>query len=126
MAQSELDAALSAHTRPGNLQGRTQRAATARVPNQRDVIMGRGEDAREAVTNALEARQQHANDTADLVGKALRNLDDVKDRFRRWKATVGPIITAAEFIEFGNNCVAPGYAYFRQLYLHDEGKVVRL
>ncbi len=101
MAQSELDAALLAPPRTGNFQGRTQRAAAARVPNQRDVLMGRGEDAREAVTNALEARQQHAKDTADLVEKALQNLDAGKDRFRRWKAKVGPV-TAAEFIEFGN------------------------
>ena len=63
--------------------------------------MGRGEDAREAVTNALEARQQHAKDTADLVEKALKNLDAGKDRYRRWMAKVGPV-TAAEFIEFGN------------------------
>jgi hypothetical protein len=58
MAQSELDAVLLAPSRTGNLQGRTQRATAARVPNQRDAIMGRDEDedAREAVTNALEAR----------------------------------------------------------------------
>jgi hypothetical protein len=74
--------------------------------------MGRGEDAREAVTNALEASQQHAKDTADLVRKVLKNLGDGKDRYRRWKAKVGPV-TAAQFIEFGNLCVKLGYAYFR-------------
>ena len=122
MVQSELDAALLAPPRTGHLQGRTQRAAAARVPNQRDVLMGRGEDAREAVTNALEARQQHAKDTADLVGKALNNLGDGKDRYRRWKAKVGSV-TAAEFIEFGKICVEPGYAYFRKRYIHEEGKL---
>ncbi len=80
MAQSEVDALLIAPQRTVNPHGRTQRAAAARVPNQMDVHMGRGEDVREAVTIALDARQQsaacHAKETADLVVKAFRKLED--------------------------------------------------
>ena len=111
--------------RTGNVQGRTQRAAAARVPNQRVVLMGRGEETRVAVTNALEARQQHARETAELVAKALTNLDVGKENFRRWKAEVGPV-TIEEFIEFGNNCVQPGYTYFSNLYIQEEGKLHNL
>ena len=127
MAQSELDAALLAPPRTGHFQGRTQRAAAARVPNQRDVHMGRGEDARDAATNALEGRLQHASETVDLlvVAKAQRNLDAEKERFRLWKEEVGPI-TLEEFIEFGNNCAKPGYDYFTKLYIHEEGKLHNL
>ena len=56
MAQLQVDALQIAPIRTVNSQRRTQRATAARVPNQRDAIMGRDEDAREAVTNALEAR----------------------------------------------------------------------
>ena len=125
MAQSELDALLIAPQRTVNLQGRTQRAAAARVPNQRDVHMGRREDAREAVAIAVDARQQHAKDTADLVVKALQKLDEGNDRFRRWKAEVGPI-TFDEFVEFANNCVKPGYSYFTKLYIEEDGKLHNL
>ena len=117
MAQAELNAVTLAPPRTGNVQGRTQRAAAARVPNQRVVLMGRGEETRVAVTNALEARQQHARETAALVAKALTNLDVGKENFRRWKAEVGPV-TIEEFIEFGNNCVQPGYTYFSNLSVH--------
>jgi hypothetical protein len=125
MAQLQVDAIQIAPTRTVNAQGRTQRVAAARVPNQRDVVMGRGDDAREALTIALEAHQQHARETLDLVGKAFRNLDEGKGRFRRWKAEVGPT-TVEEFIEFGNNCVKPGYDYFTALYIHEEGKLHNL
>jgi hypothetical protein len=125
MAQAEVDALQIAPTRTHNAQGRTQRAAAARVPNQRDVHMGRGEDARDAATNALEARLQHATETADLVAKARRNLEAEKVRFRQWKEEVGPI-NLEEFIEFGKNCVKPGYDYFTTLYIHEQGKLHNL
>ena len=125
MAQAEVDALQIAPTRAPNAQGRTQRAAAARVPNQRDVHMGRGEDARDAATNALEGRLQHARETVDLVAKAQRNLDAEKERFRLWKEEVGPI-TLEEFIEFGNNCAKPGYDYFTKLYIHEEEKLHNL
>ena len=125
MAQAEVDALQIAPTRVPNAQGRTQRAAAARVPNQRDVHMGRGEDARDAATYALEGRLQHARETADLVAKARRNLDAGKERFRQWKEEVGPK-TLEEFIEFGQNCVKPGYDYFTTLYIHEEGKLHNL
>jgi hypothetical protein len=73
----------------------------------------------------LETRQQHARETADLVAKARRNLDDGKERYRRWKAEVGPT-TIEEFIEFGQNCVKPGYEYFTKLYIQAEGKLHNL
>ena len=38
---------------------------------------------------------------------------------------VGPV-TIAEFIEFGNNCVQPGYNYFSNLYIQEEGKLHNL
>jgi hypothetical protein len=78
-----------------------------------------------APTTALEARQQHARETSDLVAKAQCNLDDGKARFRRWKAEVGPT-NVEEFIEFGKNCVKPGYDYFTTLYIHAEGKLHNL
>ncbi len=79
--------------------------------------MGRGEDARDAATNASEGRLQHARETADLVAKAQRNLDAEKERFRLWKEEVGSI-TLEEFIEFGNNCAKPDYDYFSYDTLH--------
>ncbi len=72
----------------------------------------------------MEARQQHAHETAELVAK-LRNLDVSKEKCRRWKAQVGPG-TIAEFIEFGNNSVQPGYTYFSNLYIQEEGKLHNL
>jgi hypothetical protein len=100
--------------RPVNSHGRVQRMAAARIPNQRDVHMGREDDVREATTNALAACQQHAKDTAELVAKAVRNLQKGEETFTQWKAEVGPI-TVEEFIAFGKNCVQPGYDYFRKL-----------
>ena len=41
---------------------------------RRKTEMGRGDDVREATTNALAACQQHAKETAELVAKAVRNL----------------------------------------------------
>jgi hypothetical protein len=99
--------------------------AAARIPNQRDVHMGRGDDVREATTNALAACQQHAKDTAELVAKAVRNLQKGEETFTQWKAEVGPV-TVEEFIAFGKNCVQPGYDYFRKLYVQEQGKLHNL
>jgi hypothetical protein len=69
MAQTEVDALVIGPRRALHPQGRKQRAAAARVPNQRDAHLGRGGDARDAATTALQARQQHARETSDLVAK---------------------------------------------------------
>ncbi len=109
-----MDALQVAPQRLINLHGRVQRVAAARIPNQRDVHMGRGDDVREATINALAARQQHAKDTAELLAKAVRNLQEGEERYKQWKTEVGPI-TVEDFIAFGKNTVQPGYAHFRRL-----------
>jgi hypothetical protein len=111
--------------RPVNSHGRVQRIAATRIPNQRNVHMGRGDDVREATTNILAARQQYAKDTAELVAKAVRNLQEGEERFTQWKAEVGPV-TVEDFIAFGKNCVQPGYEYFRKLYIEEQGKLYNL
>jgi hypothetical protein len=88
-AQYQLDALEVAPQRPVNSQGRVQRMAAARIPNQRDVHMGRGDDVREAATNALAACQQHAKDTAELVAKAVRNLQKGEETFTQGRQKLG-------------------------------------
>ena len=44
--------------------------------------------------------------------------------FAAWRATIGPL-SQAEFMEYADTVVQPGYGYFTDLYLKEDGKLHR-
>ena len=44
--------------------------------------------------------------------------------FAAWRATIGPL-SQAEFMEYADTVVQPGYDYFTDLYLKEDGKLHR-